>query len=164
MTSIEYSEDPKMRMAQKVVFWTVIVLAGVTVFGLLFGFLIQFLWNSTLVPLFDVSTISFWQAVGLFILAKIVFGFGGGSSQSGGKSKKSEKSKKKQEQEDDNKKTGVTSSEITDEPGEDADLVSEFWQTKDRIADQDADLLAEFWQAEGKEAYAAFQARKGDAD
>ena len=53
MTSIQYSEDPKLRTAQRIVFWTVIGLGDVAAFGLLFGVLIQFLWNATLVSLFD---------------------------------------------------------------------------------------------------------------
>ncbi len=113
MSSIQYSEDPRLRTAQKVVFWTVIGLGGVAAFGLLFGLLIQFLWNATLASMFEFPSISFWQAVGLFILAKIMFGFGGGSSGSGSQSKK-RKGKKKKVSAD-----GAVSPDV--DPPEDAD-------------------------------------------
>ncbi|MFT4798848.1 MAG: hypothetical protein ACJAYE_002589 [Candidatus Azotimanducaceae bacterium] len=44
--------------------------------GLLFGWIIMLLWNATIAELFGVSMISFWQALGLFILAKLFFGVG----------------------------------------------------------------------------------------
>jgi hypothetical protein len=147
MTSIEYSEDPKMRMAQKVVFWTVIVLAGVTAFGMLFGLLIQFLWNATLVPLFEVSSISFWQAVGIFILAKIVFGFGSGSGHSSSKGKKGKKNKAKEEE-------SVEAIVVEDVSGDSKD-----------VADLGDDAsFRKYWQDEGRHAYETFQAHKADLD
>ena len=59
------------------------------VVGLLFGWLVMFLWNSTIAELFDLTPISFWQAVGLFILAKLFFGFGATGSGSGSRWKRS---------------------------------------------------------------------------
>jgi len=44
------------------------------------GAIVMVLWNSILVPLVGVKTILWWQALGLFILARILFGgfrFGG---------------------------------------------------------------------------------------
>jgi len=52
---------------------------AVVIGGLVLGWLVQYLWNETLVALFDVPPITFWQAFALFILAKIFFGFGGSS-------------------------------------------------------------------------------------
>ena len=37
------------------------------------GGLVMLLWNAVLPPLLHVSSISFWQAVGLFVLCKILF-------------------------------------------------------------------------------------------
>src|SRR3546814_1780309 len=47
-------------------------------FVFLVGFLVMTLWNHTLPALFGISTLTFWQAVMLFLLCKILFGFGGG--------------------------------------------------------------------------------------
>ena len=49
---------------------------AVVIGGLLLGWLVKYLWNETLVALFDVPPITFWQAFALFVLAKIFFGFG----------------------------------------------------------------------------------------
>jgi len=46
---------------------------------LLFGFIVMNLWNAILPAVIHVSAISFWQAVGLLVLSKILFGgFRGG--------------------------------------------------------------------------------------
>jgi hypothetical protein len=45
----------------------------------IFGTLVMWLWNNTLVPVLHVSEVSFWQALGILVLSKILFGsFGGG--------------------------------------------------------------------------------------
>ena len=59
------------------------VAAGIVLFGMLavlLGLAVQILWNQVLAPALTVSTLTFWQALGLFVLAKLFFGFGGGSS------------------------------------------------------------------------------------
>jgi hypothetical protein len=38
------------------------------------GFVIMLLWNAIIPDLFDIPKITFWQALGLFILARILFG------------------------------------------------------------------------------------------
>jgi hypothetical protein len=38
------------------------------------GFVVMSLWNSLLPPLFGVHQINFWQAVGILLLSKILFG------------------------------------------------------------------------------------------
>ncbi|QNL49551.1 hypothetical protein H8S90_22955 [Olivibacter sp. SDN3] len=43
----------------------------------LVGYVVMWLWNHTITEIFTVQKISFWQALGLFILCKILFGFGG---------------------------------------------------------------------------------------
>ena len=40
----------------------------------LFGFIVMHLWNWLLPPLFGWQLIGFWQAVGLLLLARILFG------------------------------------------------------------------------------------------
>ncbi|MCB0481571.1 MAG: hypothetical protein KDC83_09070 [Flavobacteriales bacterium] len=73
-----------------------IVIVGYVIFGIfavtamaiLFGYIIMSLWNWLMPELFDLPVISYWQAVGLFILAKFLFGFGS-SGGGGSKGKKS---------------------------------------------------------------------------
>ncbi|WP_018627252.1 hypothetical protein [Niabella aurantiaca] len=43
-----------------------------------FGGLVMLLWNAVLPDLLEVKRISFWQAVGLLLLSKILFGIGHG--------------------------------------------------------------------------------------
>ena len=45
----------------------------------LFGWLVMLLWNGILPEVLSVNTISFWQAMGILVLSKILFGgFKGG--------------------------------------------------------------------------------------
>jgi hypothetical protein len=44
----------------------------------LVGVIVMSLWNWLIPPILNGPEITFWQALGLFILAKILFGFGGG--------------------------------------------------------------------------------------
>lgn len=53
-------------------------------FLFLIGFLLMHLWNYTLPGLLGVGTITLWQAMALFFLCKILFGFGGGGPKRGG--------------------------------------------------------------------------------
>jgi hypothetical protein len=52
-------------------------LTAATVGAIAVGLLVEFLWNETIAALFGAAVVSFWQALGLFILAKLFFGFGG---------------------------------------------------------------------------------------
>ncbi len=62
------------------------ILMGIIVIGglaVLFGFIILWLWNWLMPDLFGLPEITYWQGVGIFILAKILFGMGGsGGSKS----------------------------------------------------------------------------------
>ena len=58
-------------------FFLFICFAPIAIF--LFGILVMWLWNNALVPVLHVSTVTFWQGLGILVLAKILFGsFGGG--------------------------------------------------------------------------------------
>lgn len=60
----------------------VLRIIGVVVFGivfavlfaLVFGFLVKFLWNALMPVIFGLTKITYWQAFGLVILAKLLFG------------------------------------------------------------------------------------------
>jgi hypothetical protein len=50
----------------------------------LFGWIVMSLWNAALVPATGAAVISFWQAMGLLVLSRIlVGGFGGGGKSRG---------------------------------------------------------------------------------
>ncbi len=51
---------------------------AVTAFLSLISFVVMQLWNNLLPDIIHVGTITFWQAMGIFILCKILFGFGKG--------------------------------------------------------------------------------------
>jgi hypothetical protein len=53
-----------------------LVLAGA--FGLAFGWFVQLLWNKLLPQLFGLPLIGYWQAFGIVVLARLIFGSPGG--------------------------------------------------------------------------------------
>lgn len=59
-----------------------IVLAGILF--LLANYVLMRLWNWLMPDIFGLATITFWQAFGILIMAKIIFGFGGGGKNKGG--------------------------------------------------------------------------------
>jgi len=67
----------------RVVGLTIVGIIGAVIIAFLFGYFVMLLWNWLLPPLFHVGTISYWQAFGLVILAKIFFGGVGGSHHLG---------------------------------------------------------------------------------
>ena len=114
-----------------------VIFIAIAVVGLaiLFGYLIMWLWNALMPEIFGLPTVTYWQGVGLFVLAKIIFGFGGGdcggNKKSGRRSSKRKKHKFKSYYE---KKCNGNFSE---------------WEHYD-----------EFWEEEGSEAYRDYLERK----
>ena len=66
--------------------WWIFLVAppAIVLFGWLFGELVMHLWNWLLPPLFGLHMITFWQALGLVLLCRILFG---SWSSGGGKNK-----------------------------------------------------------------------------
>jgi len=61
---------------------------GVAALLTIISYIVMQLWNNLLPQILHVNTITFWQAMGIFILCKILFGFGkgnGGGSWAGSK-------------------------------------------------------------------------------
>ena len=82
----------------KIMLYVIAGVMGAALLGLFFGLLIQHLWNWLMPGIFGLKELGFWQAVGLFALARILFGgFGGGSDNH---SKSADQKKKKGEEED----------------------------------------------------------------
>lgn len=65
-----------------------IALCAITaIFG--FGAVVMLLWNAILPDVLHVTTITYWQALGILVLSKILFGgfVGGGGKKCGGPSR-----------------------------------------------------------------------------
>lgn len=70
----------KMRGKHPMAIAAMIVFGIIAIVGLaiLFGFIIMWLWNWLMPMIFGLPTLTYWQAVGLFILLKILIGGCGG--------------------------------------------------------------------------------------
>jgi len=69
-----------MRSKMRFIFIPILAVA----FVLLVGFVIMHLWNYALPSITGVNAINLWQAIALFLLCKILFGFGKGGPKRGG--------------------------------------------------------------------------------
>jgi len=121
--TVEKKVESTLKKVVKVI--AMIVLGGILF--LLANYLLMRLWNWLMPDLFGVGTVTYWQALGIFVIAKLLFGFGGGG---GGKSKSGSSHKKK-----------VKSSNKCTSWRRDFDE----WQHYDQ-----------FWKEEGEVAYKAF--------
>ncbi|PCE63803.1 hypothetical protein [Sediminicola luteus] len=65
----------------------IIIAGGIFIVGLaiLFGFVLMWLWNWLMPEIFGLPTLDYWQAVGLFILSKLLIGGCGGGKSHGKK-------------------------------------------------------------------------------
>jgi hypothetical protein len=111
-----------------------LIVVGVAAIGSVavsvFGYVVMWLWNHALTGVVEVPAITFWQALGLFLLAKLFFGFGGGSQGGGPRRGRHMKHREQRLRE-------------TDEPLPDTD-----------------ELFKQYWRDEGKQAYEAYLAAK----
>lgn len=78
-----------------IVGWVILGIIAVTALAILFGYIVMSLWNWLMPELFGLTTINYWQAVGLFILAKILFGGLGSGDSSSSKNDSCKSNKKK---------------------------------------------------------------------
>ncbi len=87
------NKDECMAIDERKVAWKVLKIIGMILLGILvaalLGFVIMWLWNWLMPMIFGLTTITYWQGIGVFILAKIIFG--GIGSGSGDSEKKHEK-------------------------------------------------------------------------
>ena len=83
----------KMHKWAKYTIYAVLGIIGGVLLGWLFGNVIMWLWNWLMPKFFGLRMIGFWEGLGLFLLARILFGFGsaGGSGDDGGKHRKHKK-------------------------------------------------------------------------
>lgn len=67
----------KSRVARKVAHIVKMIFIGLTmtvIFAFVFGYVIMWLWNWLMPAIFGLGVITFWQAFGILIMAKILFG------------------------------------------------------------------------------------------
>jgi len=66
----------KMRNKSPLEIVGIIIFGAIAIAGLaiLFGFVIMWLWNWLMPEIFGLTTLTYWQAVGLFILLKLLVG------------------------------------------------------------------------------------------
>ncbi|MDC6387760.1 hypothetical protein PP182_03650 [Maribacter sp. PR1] len=83
-------EDTVKKSVKKGVKIFFFILLGIAI-AFLVGYIVMRLWNWLMPHLFGLPQVTYWEAVGVLILAKIIFGFGGGGSHDNKK-----KSKKKE--------------------------------------------------------------------
>ena len=131
MFSIQFSEDPKKRKAERFFLYVGGGAILVVVICLVLGLLIQLLWNSTIAAMFGLPVISYWQAIGLFILAKLLFGIGPHRARF-----------------DRHRKDRGRRPRRCDSKSEDVPVLA------------DDGMFERYWQEEGKEAYEAFLATR----
>ena len=63
-----------MSIRRKWFFIAPLAIAGMVLFAFLGGTIVKLLWNALLPPLFGWPVVSFWQALGLLALCRILFG------------------------------------------------------------------------------------------
>lgn len=69
----ETGSCPAAKVA-KVAGLVVLGIIAAAALAIIFGLLIQWLWNELMPPIFGLPEVSYWQAVGLVVLAHILFG------------------------------------------------------------------------------------------
>src|SRR5947209_1139026 len=77
-TNLRHREEPIMR--RKWIFIAPLAIVALLLFVALGGEVVRLLWNWLLPPLFGLREITFWQALGLLVLCRILFGGWGGHS------------------------------------------------------------------------------------
>jgi hypothetical protein len=70
---------------------------GAVLLGFLFGLFVKLLWNWLMPDLFNLKEITYWQAVGIVVLAHLIFGSFGTGKGSDSSDKKKSKCEEKQD-------------------------------------------------------------------
>lgn len=69
-----YKHRMRTRKYATIARWMVLGIFAAIGFALLIGYIIMLLWNWLMPEIFGLTTINYWQAVGIIILAKFLFG------------------------------------------------------------------------------------------
>ncbi len=82
MRDMWHGVHPGVR-ALRVAGLVVMGVVGAAFFALVFGWLVMILWNWLMPAIFHLGLITYWQAFGVVILAKLIFGAAGGGRHGG---------------------------------------------------------------------------------
>jgi hypothetical protein len=66
--------NKEFNMGRHPIFKGIRIALFVVIAAIAFGFIVKFLWNTLVPPIFGWHTITFWQGLGLLLLSKILFG------------------------------------------------------------------------------------------
>lgn len=81
--------DDRHGKIKKLIWIAPLAIVGIVLFVTIGGGIVMLLWNALLPPLFSLPAITFWQALGILVLCRILFGgFGGGSGRSHSRSRR----------------------------------------------------------------------------
>lgn len=144
-SKMNWDIESEKNMAMKVLKIIGMVILGVGV-CILLGFVVMWLWNWLMPAIFGLSVITYWQAVGIFILGKLIFGGIGGSGNSGSSSKSSKNENKsgigyeikkeikkefdKEFEKDYEKRHNSDSEEVVEENADYDEMYEKWWDTK----------------------------------
>ena len=71
-----FQKPPRKFSILKIIGYAAGGIAIAFILGFLFGYFVMLLWNWLMPVLFGLPTVTFWQAVGLVVLGKLIFGGG----------------------------------------------------------------------------------------
>jgi len=70
----DYNSNATRNKTFRIVGQVFVGLLFAVAFALVFGLLVKFIWNSLMPAIFNLREITYWQAFGIIILAKLLFG------------------------------------------------------------------------------------------
>ena len=76
--SMEPSRPSPVMKGVRIAGMVLLGVVGAAVFALAFGYFVMLLWNWLMPAIFGLGRIGYWQAFGIVILAKLIFGGPGG--------------------------------------------------------------------------------------
>ena len=74
MERLYHSSDSRTRKFLRIIGMVFVGVIFAILFALVFGFLVKWLWNVLMPELFGLTQITYWQAFGIVVLAKLLFG------------------------------------------------------------------------------------------
>ena len=83
----------RSKSVAEIIGWRLLIVISIIALALLLGFGIMWLCNWLMPDIFELTTIGYWQAIGLFILAKVLLRNCGSGSSSSSKNKEKSFSK-----------------------------------------------------------------------
>lgn len=95
-----FTHNMRKRSPMEIAAMIIFGAAAIIGLAILFGYVIMWLWNWLMPDLFGLTPLTYWQAVGLFILLKILIGGCGGRGGSKSSSKSCDDNGKKNKKSD----------------------------------------------------------------